>query len=53
MNCSSYFFTSPKCLNRGEEADEAVEKARELHENFSYLYQEIIHQLNTFDSLEI
>lgn len=39
-----------KRLNRGEEADKAVEKARKLHENFSYLYHEIIHQLNTFDS---
>jgi hypothetical protein len=39
-----------KRLNFCIEADEAIEKARELHENFSYLYHEIIHQLNTFDS---
>jgi hypothetical protein len=39
-----------KRLNLCFEADKAVEKARELHENFGYLYREIIHQLNTFDS---
>lgn len=40
-----------KRLNLCFEADKAVEKARQLHEDFSYLYQEIIHQLNTFDSV--
>lgn len=42
-----------KRLNLCFEADKAVEKARQLHDNFSYLYREIIHQLNTFDSLAI
>jgi len=39
-----------KRLNLCLDADKAVQKARNVYENFNYLYQEIIHQLNTFDS---
>jgi len=38
-----------KRLTQCFDADQAVEKARQLHENFRYLYQEIIEQLSTFD----
>ena len=31
-------------------ADQAVERAQQLHAHFRYLYREIIQQLNTFDA---
>ena len=39
-----------KRLNLCFDADRAAEKAIDLYDNFSYLYRELIHQLNTFDS---
>jgi flagellin-specific chaperone FliS len=39
-----------KRLNRCFTADDAAKQAIELYDNFSYLYQYIIRQLNVFDS---
>lgn len=39
-----------KRLNRCFAADEAANQAIELYDNFSYLYQYLIQQLNVFDS---
>ena len=39
-----------KRLNLCFDADRAAERAIELYDNFSYLYRELIQQLNTFDS---
>ncbi len=39
-----------KRLNLSFDADRAAEQAIDLYDNFSYLYRELIHQLNTFDS---
>ena len=39
-----------KRLNRCFDAVDAAKQAIEIYENFSYLYQYLIHQLNVFDS---
>lgn len=39
-----------KRLNRCFEADKKAEQAIDLYDDFHYLYQYLIHQLNTFDS---
>lgn len=40
-----------KRLNSCCDAEDAITKACELHDDFHYLYIEIIHQLNSFDSM--
>jgi hypothetical protein len=39
-----------KRLNSCCDAEDAIKEAQELHHDFHYLYLEIIHQLNSFDS---
>ena len=39
-----------KRLNRCCDAEDAIKEAQDLHHDFHYLYTEIIHQLNSFDS---
>ena len=39
-----------KRLNRCCNAEDTIKKAQDLHHDFHYLYMEIIHQLNSFDS---
>lgn len=40
-------------LNLCFEADAIFDTAIDLYDNFNYLYKELIHQLNVFDSLAL